>query len=486
MSIKQVTPEEVASLIPNGATVAADGFTMMSVADEIYAHIEQSFLEKGTPNNLTFVHAAGQSNRVDGLARLAHPKLLKRVVGPHWGLNPPMANLLGEDEVEAICLPQGQISTLYRTIAAGRPGQLSTVGLGTFVDPRLDGGRINDSARAATAPDEYVELVERDGKEYLFYKSFPIDVAIIRGTKIDPDGNMSQEDDVTILDSLAIAQSVHNNGGIVIAQVKQIVERGDIPARLVNVPGVLVDYVMVTSDPAKYHKQTNSAVEVNMDLITGYASSEELAKSILDHEVEPVRVRIGERGAKLVRDGDIINLGTGLPGDSIGRALAVSGKLAKVTLTVESGTYGGVPLGGVDFGCAIHPAAIISHPQQFDFYNGGGVDITYMGVGQVDGKGNINVSAFGGKAIGCGGFMDIVDGAKRICFLMIADSKHPKWVDEVDQLTFYGAAALDKGQEVYLASEHYMVQLTTEGWKILEVDDNDAARQAAALIHTTR
>ena len=486
MSFKQVTPEEVASLIPNGATVAADGFTMMSVADEIYAHIEQSFLEKGTPNNLTFVHAAGQSNRVDGLARLAHPKLLKRVVGPHWGLNPPMANLLGEDEVEAICLPQGQISTLYRTIAAGRPGQLSTVGLGTFVDPRLDGGRINDSARAATAPDEYVELVERDGKEYLFYKSFPIDVAIIRGTKIDPDGNMSQEDDVTILDSLAIAQSVHNNGGIVIAQVKQIVERGDIPARLVNVPGVLVDYVMVTSDPAKYHKQTNSAVEVNMDLITGYASSEELAKSILDHEVEPVRVRIGERGAKLVRDGDIINLGTGLPGDSIGRALAVSGKLAKVTLTVESGTYGGVPLGGVDFGCAIHPAAIISHPQQFDFYNGGGVDITYMGVGQVDGKGNINVSAFGGKAIGCGGFMDIVDGAKRICFLMIADSKHPKWVDEVDQLTFYGAAALDKGQEVYLASEHYMVQLTTEGWKILELDDNDAARQAAALIHTTR
>lgn len=486
MSFKQVTPEEVASLIPNGATVAADGFTMMSVADEIYAHIEQSFLEKGIPNNLTFVHAAGQSNRVDGLARLAHPKLLKRVVGPHWGLNPPMANLLGEDEVEAICLPQGQISTLYRTIAAGRPGQLSTVGLGTFIDPRLDGGRINDSARAVTAPDEYVELVEIDGKEYLFYKSFPIDVAIIRGTKIDPDGNISQEDDVTILDSLAIAQSVHNNGGIVIAQVKQIVERGDIPARLVNVPGVLVDYVMVTSDPAKYHKQTNSAIEVNMDLITGYASSEELVKSILAHEVEPVRVRIGERGAKLVRDGDIINLGTGLPGDSIGRALAVSGKLAKVTLTVESGTYGGVPLGGVDFGCAIHPAAIISHPQQFDFYNGGGVDITYMGVGQVDGKGNINVSAFGGKAIGCGGFMDIVDGAKRICFLMIADSKHPKWVDEVDQLTFYGAAALDKGQEVYLASEHYMVQLTTEGWKILEVDDNDAARQAAALIHTTR
>lgn len=483
MTFQQVEAAQVPALIKNGATVAGDGFTMMGVADEIYASIEQSFLDTGAPNNLTFVHAAGQSNRVDGLARLAHPGLLKRVVGPHWGLNPPMANVLGEDEVEAICLPQGQISTLYRTIAANRPGQLSTVGLGTFVDPRLDGGRINESARAATTPDEYVELVNIDGQEYLFYKSFPIDVAIIRGSKIDPDGNLSQDDDVTILDSLAIAQSVHNNGGVVIAQVKEIVERGDIPARLVNVPGVLIDYVMVTSDPAKYHKQTNSAIEVNMDLITGYASPQELADSIMAHDLEEVRVRIGTRGAKLVCDGDIINLGTGLPGDSIGRALATSGQLAKVTLTVESGTYGGVPLGGVDFGCALHPAAIIGHPQQFDFYNGGGVDITFMGVGQVDGKGNINVSAFGGKAIGCGGFMDIVDGAKRICFLMIADSKHPKWVEKVDQLTFYGAAALAKNQEVYLASEHYLIQLTAEGWRVLEVDDNDDARKAASLIH---
>ncbi|MFP7706452.1 CoA-transferase [Trueperella sp. LYQ141] len=482
MSFQQIGAEDVAALIPNGATVAGDGFTMMGVADEIYLRIEESFLTTGAPHDLTFVHAAGQSNRFDGLARLAHPGLVKRIVGPHWGLNPPMANMLGADEIEAICLPQGQISTLYRTIAAGRPGQLSSVGLGTFVDPRIDGGRINASARAATSPTEYVELQEIDGREYLFYKSFPINVGIIRGTRIDPDGNLAQDDDVTILDALAIAQAVHNSGGIVIAQVKEIVDRGDIPARLVNVPGVLIDYVMVVSDPAKYHRQTNGALSVNMDLITGYASAAELAESILAQEIDPVRQAIGERGASLVRDGDIINLGTGLPGDSIGRALAKSGQIARVTLTVESGTYGGVPLGGVDFGCALHPAAIIGHPQQFDFYNGGGVDITFMGVGQVDGAGNINVSAFGGKAVGCGGFMDIVDGAKRVCFLMVADSKHPKWVDAVDQLTFYGKAAIDKGQEVYLATEHYLVQLTDTGWVILAVDDNDAARRAAALI----
>ncbi|MCI5826288.1 MAG: malonate decarboxylase subunit alpha [Arcanobacterium sp.] len=486
MSFQQVLPNEVASLIPNGSTVVGNGFTMMGVADEIYYEIEKSFLEKGVPNNLTFVHAAGQSNRVDGLARLAHAGLLKRVVGPHWGLNPPMANLLGADEVEAICLPQGQISTLYRTIAAHRPGQISTVGLGTFVDPRLDGGRINASARKATAPDEYVSVMNIDGEEYLYYKSFPLDVAIIRGTRIDRAGNMSQEDDVTKLDNLAIAQATHNSGGIVIAQVKEIVECGDIPARQVEVPGVLVDYVMVTTDPAKYHRQTNASIEVNWDLLTGYASPEELSEALLAHELEPKRVAIGERGARLVRDGDVINLGTGLPGDSIGRALALSGQIANVSLTVESGTYGGVPLGVVDFGCALHPAAIIEHPQQFDFYNGGGVDITFMGVGQVDGHGNVNVSAFGGKAIGCGGFMDIVDGAKRICFLMVADSKHPKWVEEVDQLSFYGQAALNKGQEVYLATEHYLVQLTEDGWKVLEVDDNDAAREAVSHVITKK
>ncbi|WP_165218664.1 CoA-transferase [Schaalia sp. ZJ1691] len=484
MSFQRIEPSDVASLIPNGATVVGNGFTMMGVADEIYAQIEKSFLEKGSPNELTFVHAAGQSNRVDGLARLAHPKLLKRVVGPHWGLNPPMANVLGADEVEAICLPQGQISTLYRTIAAGRPGQLSTVGLGTFVDPRHGGGRINESAQKATQPDEYVEVTTVHGREYLFYKSFPLDVAIIRGTRIDTNGNMSCADDVSILDNLAIAQAVHNCGGIVIAQVKEVVEPGEIPARDVEVPGVLVDYVMVTSDPARYHRQTNASVEVNWDLLTGYASPEELSEALLATELEDTRVRIGERGATLVRDGDIINLGTGLPGDSIGRALAVSGQIARVTLTVESGTYGGVPLGVVDFGCALHPAAIIGHPQQFDFYNGGGVDITFMGVGQVDGLGNINVSAFAGKAIGCGGFMDIVDGAKRICFLMVADSKHPKWVPAVDQLTFNGQGALAKGQEVFLATEHYLVQLTPQGWVVVEVDDNDEARAAASLVIT--
>jgi propionate CoA-transferase len=476
------TPEAVAALIPDGATVASDGFTMMGVADEVLAEIERSFLQTGRPRDLTWVHAAGQSNRTEGLARVAHAGLLKRVVGPHWGLNPPMAHLLGSDQVEAVCLPQGQIATLYRTIAAGRPGQLSTVGLGTFVDPRIDGGRVNDRTRAAIPADEYVALTELAGREYLLYKSFPIDVAVIRGTRMDPDGNLSQDDDATRLDSLALAQAVHNRGGIVIAQVKQLVGHGDVGARQVAVPGVLVDYAMVCSDPQSHHRPSDGYPAGSRELTTGYASPELLARTLSAVTVSADRAAIGERGIRLVAAGDIINIGTGIPGDTVGIALARTGRLQDVHLTVESGTYGGVPLGGVDFGAALHPAAVIGHPQQFDFYNGGGVDITFMGVGQVDGAGNVNVSKLGANVTGCGGFMDIVDGARRICFLMSADSKHPKFADRVDHLTFNGGAALDKGREVYLATEHYTLRLTRDGWALVDADDSPAARAALAAI----
>jgi propionate CoA-transferase len=481
VTYRLVSPDDVADLIPCGATVVSDGFTMMSVADEIYAQIERSFVEKGHPNGLTWVHAAGQSNRLAGLARIAHAGLVKRVVGPHWGLNPPMADLLGSNAVECVCLPQGQISTLYRTIAAGRPGQLSSVGLGTFVDPRVDGGRLNDLTKQNVAADEYVEIVNIDGREYLRYKPFAMNVGIIRGSRIDSFGNMSQEDDATILDSLAIAQAVHNQGGIVIAQVKEIVKPGDIMPRLVNVPGVLIDYVMVCSDPSAYHRQSSGFVPVDMNLISGYATPQNVESAMAAAEISPERTMIGNRGVELVHPGDIINLGTGIPGDTIGVALAREKMLDRVTLTVESGIYGGIPLGGVDFGCALHPQAIISHPAQFDFYNGGGVDITFMGVGQVDGAGNVNVSAFAGKAVGCGGFMDIVDGAKRVCFLMKSKAHYPKWVERVDQLTFNGAASLDRGQEVFLCTEYYTLQLERKGWVVRSVDASATAREALAL-----
>lgn len=477
-----IQAREVASLIKNGDTVVSDGMTLMGVADEALKVIEDSFLSTNEPRELTWVHAAGQSNRTEGLARVAHKGLIKRVVGSHWGLNPPMGELLGDNEAEGVCLPQGQLSTLFRTIAAGRPGQISTVGIGTYIDPRNGAGRINQLAEENVGATEYVDLIELEGQEYLLYKSFPLNVAIIRGDVIDTNGNLSHREEVSGLDALAIAQATHNSGGIVIAQVKEVVETGEIDARDVVVPAPLVDYAFVTTDAAVHHRQSHSFPHVNTDLISGHMAQDKLEEAFAVQETPPHRMAVGARGVTLVKSGDVINVGTGIPADTVGKALAQAGMLADVHLTVESGTYSGLPLGVVDFGCSIHPEAIIGHPQQMDFYNGGGVDITFMGAGQVDGSGDVNVSHLGGKAIGCGGFMDIVDGAKTVCFLMSAGGKYNKYVDEVSQVSFSGKHTLKKGSRVYLATEYYLLEFTKNGWTLIEADDCPETEEALARI----
>lgn len=480
--IEFIEAKVVPSLIKNGDTVVTDGMTLMGVADEALEEIEDSFLSSSEPRDLTWVHAAGQSNRVGGIARIAHKGLVKRIVGSHWGLNPPMGKLLGDNEVEGVCLPQGQLSTLFRTIAAGRPGQISTVGIGTYIDPRNGSGRINRLAEENVSATEYIDLIDIGGQEYLFYKSFPLDVAIIRGDSIDKNGNLSHREEVSGLDALAIAQATHNSGGIVIAQVKEIVQPGQINARDVVVPAPLVDYAFVTTDAEQYHRQSHSFPKFDSDLITGHMVTEKLEEAFSVQETPAHRLAVGARGAQLVNRGDVINVGTGIPADTVGKALAEAGMLSSVYLTVESGTYSGLPLGVVDFGCSIHPEAIIGHPQQMDFYNGGGVDITFMGAGQVDGSGDVNVSHLGGNAIGCGGFMDIVDGAKTVCFLMSAGGKYNKYVDKVSQVSFSARHTLKKGTQIYLATEFYLLQFVEDGWILKDIEDSQQADEALKRI----
>ena len=476
--IKFIEAKDVPALIENGSTVVSDGMTLMGVADEALKEIEDSFLSTNQPRELTWVHAAGQSNRVEGLARIAHRGLVKRIVGSHWGLNPPMGKLLGDNEVEGVCLPQGQLSTLFRTIAAGRPGQISTVGIGTYIDPRNGSGRINRLAEENVSGTEYVDLIDIEGQEFLFYKSFPLNVAIIRGDSIDEKGNLSHREEVSGLDALAIAQATHNSGGIVIAQVKEVVRPGDINARDVVVPAPLVDYAFVTSNAESYHRQSHSFPKFDSDLISGHMVAEKLQEAFTVQETPANRLAVGARGIQLVERGDVINVGTGIPADTVGKALAEAGMLSDVFLTVESGTYSGLPLGVVDFGCSIHPEAIIGHPQQMDFYNGGGVNITFMGAGQVDGYGDINVSHLGGSAIGCGGFMDIVDGAKTVCFLMSAGGKYNKYVDEVSQVSFSGKHTLKKGTQIFLATEFYLLQFVENAWKLRDLEESQEAEDA--------
>jgi len=458
--LRLASVQEAVSAIPDGATVAVDGFTLMGVAEALYEGIEETFRTKGHPRDLVIVHAAGQSNRKIGFEHFAVEGLAKRIVGSHWGLMPRMSSFLGQGLAEAVCLPQGQLSTLYRSIAAGRPGNLTRIGLGTFVDPRIEAGKVNQPARER-APD-YVAIETLDGQEYMFYRSFKIDIGIFRASTVDQDGNCSHEDEAVTLDALAIAQAAHNSNGIVICQAKKVVARGAIAPREVTVPGCLVDLVVQVPDPERQHRQSDG---VFFDEI--YISPSTNAE--LPRAPYSTRLAIGRRAIRFLHRGDIVNIGTGIPGDSVGPALAEAGLSDAITLTVESGVYGGVPAGGVDFGITAHPTAIISHASQFDFYNGGGLDATFMGAGQVDQQGNVNVSRLGGRVIGAGGFIDITQSARLVCFCFTLEGRNEKFVNRVDHLTFSAEQARRNKQEILYVTERAVFRLEPDGLALIEV-----------------
>lgn len=452
--------QEAVAAIPDGATLAVDGFTLMGVAEALYEGIEDNFRKTGHPRDLVIVHAAGQSNRKIGFEHFAVEGLAKRIVGPHWGLMPKMSAFLGQGLAEAVCLPQGQIATLYRAIAAGRPGNLTRIGLGTFVDPRIEGGKVNQPARDH-APD-YVTIQRIDSQDFMFYRSFKIDVGIFRASSVDQDGNCSLEEEAVTLDALAIAQAAHNSGGLVICQAKKLVARGAIAPRTVAVPGCLVDVVVQAPDPERQHRQSDG---VFFDEIYISASSgAELPRAEFS-----TRLAIGRRAIRYLHRGDIVNIGTGIPGDSVGPALAEAGLSDAITLTVESGVYGGVPAGGVDFGITAHPTAIIPHASQFDFYNGGGLDATFMGAGQVDQHGNVNVSRLGGRVIGAGGFIDITQSARLVCFCFTLEGKNEKFVKQVEHLTFSAEQARRNNQQVLYVTERAVFRLEPEGLAMIEI-----------------
>jgi propionate CoA-transferase len=452
--------QEAVGAIRDGATVAVDGFTMMGVAEALYEGIEASFRKSGHPRDLVIVHAAGQSNRKIGFEHFAVEGLAKRIVGSHWGLMPKMSAFLGSGGAQAVCLPQGQLATLYRSIAAGRPGNLTRIGLATFVDPRIEGGKVNQPAREH-APD-YVTIQRVDDQDFMFYRSFGIDVGIFRATRVDQDGNCSLDEEAVMLDALAIAQAAHNSRGTVICQAKQLVARGAIAPRQVTVPGCLVDLVVQAPDPERQHRQTDGAFF--NEIYVSAASDAGLPKAPFS-----TRLVIGRRAIRFLHRGDVVNIGTGIPGDSVGPALAEAGMSDAIALTVESGVYGGVPAGGVDFGITAHPTAIIPHANQFDLYNGGGLDATFMGAGQIDQQGNVNVSRLGGRVIGAGGFIDITQSARLVCFCFTLEGRNEKFVDRVEHMTFNAEQARRNNQEVLYVTERAVFRLEPDGLALMEV-----------------
>ena len=466
---KFMSAQEAVSLIKDNDTLVVDGFVNSTQPDALCAVLEERFLSSGSPTNLTLVFTAAGA-----LNHLGHENLVKRAVGGYWKLAPKLGDLAMENKIEAYNLPQGLLAQLFRDTAAGKVGTVTHVGLKTFVDPRNTGGKLN-----AKTTEDLVELVNLAGRELLLYKSFPFDCCLLRGSVADEKGNVAMDKEGLTLGATAIAQAVKNSGGKVIVQVNQKVKSDTLDPKLVKIPHIYVDAVVVL--PTAVHRP-----EVDVDMIPVYCGETRVPTDAIPPIPLNERKIIGRRAAMELTPGAVVNLGIGIP-EAVAAVTNEEGIGDYMTLTVEAGPVGGIPTSGPLFGLSANADCILDQAVQFDFYDGGGLDLAFVGLAECDKTGNINVSKMGPRITGCGGFINITQNAKRLFFCgtftakgleiaagdgkltIVREGSVDKFHEQVDHVTFSGEYAAEKGQPVLYITERAVFKLEKDGLHLIEV-----------------
>lgn len=478
---KFITAEEAALKVKDGDSIGFVGFVGMGHPEELTYALEKRYLETGAPKDLTAIWNASQSNGKDrvGVDRLAHPGFVKRAIASHIGLHRNLSDMAARNEFELFTFPLGVMIHLARARAGKKPCITTPVGLGTFADPREEGGKMNP--KAVESGLDLVSVVEMDGKEYLQYKTFDYDVVFLRGSTADEHGNISMEREALLVEVASMAFAAKASGGIVIAQVERVVKAGTLNPQQVRVPGVAVDFVVKCSDPAQFHKQTYDFY---------YEPSFSGECKIPLNEVPPVpldeRKILARRAAMELKAGAVLNLGIGIPA-LVGSVAAEEGMAEALTFSVEPGATGGVPGSGQNFGCCYNPEATIDQGFQFDFYDGGGVDLSVLGMAQLDAYGNVNTTKFGPRIVGPGGFVDLAQNTKTVVFTgtltasglkiktgdgklsIETEGKYKKLIANVEQKTFSGSQAQKDGQRVLYVTERAVFQMKPEGLTLIEI-----------------
>lgn len=473
---KVITADEAALLVKSGDTVATSGFVGSACPEALTRALEKRFLETDEPKNLTYFYAAAQGNRDGrGADHFAHKGMTKRVIAGHYNTAPSLGKCILNNEIEGYNLPQGTLSQLCRDIAAHKVGTITHVGLNTFVDPRKQGGKLNDITK-----EDIVRLVDILGEERLLYKAFPINVSFIRGSYADESGNVTVHREVGTHEVTALAQAAKNSGGIVICQVEKIVQNGTLDPRLVKIPRIYVDALVITQDPIDHQQSFDCEFDPALcgDVVVP-------VDSIAAPPLSAKKV-IGRRAAMELKKDTVVNLGIGIP-EYISAVANEEGIGDWMTLTVEAGPVGGVPCGGSQFGASVNPECILEQHVQFDFYDGGGVDLAFLGLAQADKDGNINVSKFGPRIAGCGGFINITQNAKKVFYCgtftagglkveikdgkikVLQEGSEKKFINEVEQITFSGEYANKVGQPVMYITERAVFELRKDGVYLTEI-----------------